>query len=103
VDLSIVDAAGELGAIPTEFAYYLNYPNPFNAQTSLRFDVPQQSRVQITIYNIMGQEVAWPVDAVYVPGRYRVLFDAGQLPSGMYLVKMTAADYVKIGKMMLLK
>jgi hypothetical protein len=47
--------------------------------------------------------VARPVDDIYVPGRYRVLFDAGALPSGMYLVKMTAADYTKIGKMMLLK
>jgi hypothetical protein len=103
VDLSIAGAAAERGVIPTEFAYYQNCPNPFNARTSLRFDVPQQSRVQITIYNIMGQEVARPVDAVYVAGRYRLLLDAGQLPSGMYLVKMTAADYARIGKMMLLK
>jgi len=103
VDLGIVDAAGELGVIPTEFAYYQNYPNPFNAQTSLRFDVPRQSRVQITLYNIMGQEVARPVDKVYAPGRYRVLYDASRLPSGMYLVKMSAAGYAKIGKMMLLK
>jgi hypothetical protein len=103
VDLSIADAAAEPGVIPTAFAYYPNYPNPFNAQTSLRFDVPQQSRVQIAVFNIMGQEVARPVDEVYVPGRYRVLYDASGLPSGMYLVKMTTADYVKIGKMMLLK
>jgi len=101
--LGIVDAAGELGVIPTEFAYYQNYPNPFNAQTSLHFDVPQQSRVQITIYNIMGQQVARPVDRPFGPGRYRVAYDASGLPSGMYLVKMTAADYTKIGKMMLLK
>jgi len=103
VDLSIADAAAEPGVIPTAFAYYPNYPNPFNAQTSLRFDVPQQSRVQITIYNIVGQEVARPVDHVYAPGRYRLLYDASGLPSGMYLVKMTAADFTKIGKMMLLK
>jgi hypothetical protein len=103
VDLSIVAAVGERSMIPTEFAYHPNYPNPFNAQTSLRFDVAQQSRVQIVIYNIMGQEVAWPVDDVYVPGRYRVLYDGSSLPSGMYLAKMTAADYTKIGKMMLLK
>jgi len=103
VDLAIVDAASDSRGIPTEFAYYPNYPNPFNAQTSLRFDVPQQSRVQITIYNIMGQEVARPVDADYAPGRYHMLYDASGLPSGMYLVKMTAADYTKIGKMMLLK
>ena len=103
VDLHIALAVDGNLPLPTEFAYYPNYPNPFNAQTSLRFDVPQQSRVQLAIFNIMGQEVARPVDNVYAPGRYRVLFDAGRLPSGMYLVKMTAADFTKIGKMMLLK
>jgi hypothetical protein len=89
--------------LPTVFAYYQNYPNPFNATTALRFDVPQQSRVQITIFNITGQEVARPVDAVYAPGRYRLLYDASGLPSGMYLVKMSAGDYTQTGKMMLLK
>jgi hypothetical protein len=89
--------------LPTEFAYYPNYPNPFNATTSLRFDVPQQSRVEIAIFNITGQEVARPVDGEYAPGRYHVLFDAAALPSGMYVVRMSAADYTKVGKMMLLK
>jgi hypothetical protein len=103
VDLSVVAAAGERSVIPTEFAYYPNYPNPFNATTALRFDVPQQSRVQIAIFNIMGQEVARPVDHPYAPGRYSVLFGAGDLPSGVYLVRMSAADYTKIGKMMLIK
>jgi hypothetical protein len=104
VDLHIGPSAVDANLpLPTEFAYYQNYPNPFNATTALRFDVPQQSRVEIAIFNIMGQEVARPVDEVYVPGRYRLLFDAGRLPSGMYLVKMTAADYTQIGKMMLLK
>jgi hypothetical protein len=103
VDLSVVAAAGERSVIPTEFAYYPNFPNPFNATTALRFDVPQQSWVQITVFNIMGQEVARPVDRPYAPGRYSVRFGAGDLPSGVYLVRMSAADYAKVGKMMLLK
>jgi bacillopeptidase F (M6 metalloprotease family) len=103
INLHIADAADNSEPIPTEFAYYQNYPNPFNAQTALRFDVPQLSRVRITVYNIIGQEVAHPVDDVYSPGRYRVLYDASALPSGMYLVKMSSASYEKIGKMMLIK
>jgi hypothetical protein len=103
VDLSIVAAAGERSVIPTEFAYYPNYPNPFNATTALRFDVPQHARVQIVIFNVMGQEVARPVDADYDVGSYCMLFDARNLPSGMYLVRMTATSYTKIGKMMLIK
>jgi hypothetical protein len=103
VDLEIVDAADDLKLIPTEFAYHQNYPNPFNAQTTLRFDVPQQSRVRISLYNVMGQEVARLVDQEYAPGRYGVHYDASGLPSGIYLVRMSAANYSKIGKMMLLK
>jgi hypothetical protein len=103
VDATFTDAAGDARAIPTEFAYHQNYPNPFNAMTVLCFDVPQRSRVRIVIFNVMGQEVAEPVDEVFLPGRYRVLYDAGRLPSGTYLVKMTAADFTQIGKMMLLK
>jgi hypothetical protein len=104
VDLHIGPSAVESGAaLPTEFAYYQNYPNPFNAVTALRFDVPQPSRVEIAIFNIMGQEVARPVDEVYAPGRYRVLFDGNALPSGMYLVRMNAGDFAHVSKMMLLK
>ena len=104
VDLHIGPSAVEPGTpLPTEFAYYQNYPNPFNAITALRFDVPQESRVEIAIFNIMGQEVARPVDEVFVPGRYRVLFNAGALPSGMYLVRMNAGGFAQVSKMMLLK
>ncbi|RPH94544.1 T9SS C-terminal target domain-containing protein [candidate division KSB1 bacterium] len=103
IDLDIDLAVDPLASLPTEFAYHQNYPNPFNAVTALRFDVPQQSRVQIAIFNVMGQEVARPVDDVYVAGRHQILFDAGDLPSGMYLVKMTAGDFTKNGKMLLLK
>jgi hypothetical protein len=103
VDATFADAVDDLNALPAAFAFHQNYPNPFNAQTWLSFDVPQQSRVRITVFDIVGREVARPVDAVYVPGRYRLPFDAGRLPSGMYLAKMTADDYARVGKMMLLK
>jgi hypothetical protein len=105
VDVSVIpSAAGDLvHSLPTEFALHQSYPNPFNAQTRLRFDVPKESRVDILIYNIMGQEVAHPVSSIYQPGRYGVIFDAAGLPSGMYLLKMTAGDFTHIGKMMLLK
>lgn len=89
--------------LPQEMALYQNVPNPFNAQTSVRFDVPQRSRVQIAVFNIIGQEVARPVDDVYVPGRYRVLFDASALPSGMYLCRLEANGFSATKKMLLMK
>jgi hypothetical protein len=67
VELTVVSssvAEPAPGSVPAAFALHQNYPNPFNAQTSLRFDVRQQSRVQIVIFNVMGQEVARPVDEI---------------------------------------
>ncbi len=106
VDLDIVpgsgvDDPGEL--LPTEFALKQNYPNPFNPTTDLRFDVPRESFVKLVVYNIMGQEVARPVNSRMVAGRHRVTFDAGTLPTGMYLVRMDADGFSAVSKMMLLK
>lgn len=104
VDLLLSSSVeGDDTALPTEYALHANYPNPFNAATTLRFDVPAESRVEIVLYNVTGQEVARPVSDVYAPGRHRVLFDAGDLPSGMYLMRMTAGGTVQTGKMLLLK
>jgi hypothetical protein len=89
--------------LPTVFALHQNYPNPFNPTTLLRFDVPKESRVDLVIYNVMGQEVAHPVSDIYQAGRYNLTFDATNLPSGMYLVRMNAGEFSSVGKMMLLK
>ncbi len=89
--------------IPTQFALLASYPNPFNATTALNFDVPNESLVQITIYNVTGQEVARPVNSVVPAGHHRVLYTADNLPTGMYLVKMTAGSFNAIQKMVLLK
>ena len=90
-------------AIPTEFAYHSNYPNPFNATTTFSYDVPRESEVRIVIYDPTGREVARPVTGVWAAGCQRVTFDAGRLPSGMYLVRMSASDFHATGKMLLLK
>jgi len=103
VTITVSLDADDNTAIPTEFALKTNYPNPFNATTALRFDVPAESRVQITLYNVAGQEVARPVDQVMAAGSHSVLYDAGNLPTGMYLVKMTAGEFSAVQKMLLLK
>ncbi len=89
--------------LPTEFALHQNYPNPFNATTVLSFDVPQESQVELVLFNIQGQEVARPVDRLMAAGRHAVNFDATNLPTGMYLVKMNAGNYSAVQKMVLLK
>jgi hypothetical protein len=103
VDMSVLSVTEVGGELPTTFALHANYPNPFNPTTILPFDVPQQAHVDIIVYNVMGQEVARPVSGIYAAGRYRATFVGDNLPSGLYIVKMTAGGFTSMGKMMLLK
>lgn len=103
VTISVTLDAEDGASIPTEYALYQNYPNPFNASTMLRFDVPTESRVEVVLYNVQGQEVARPVDQVMAAGRHQVNYDASSLSTGMYLVMMTAGGFSSVHKMVLLK
>jgi hypothetical protein len=96
-------AADDPALVPTEFALKSSYPNPFNATTALNFDVPNESLVQIVIYNVTGQEVARPVNQVMAAGSHRVMFTADNLPTGMYLVRMSAGSFNAVQKIVLLK
>ena len=89
--------------VPFDFALEQNYPNPFNPNTMIRFSVPQNSMVNIKVYNIVGQEVAEIVNDVKTSGRYEISFEANGLASGIYLVKMQAGDFTSTIKMTLLK
>jgi hypothetical protein len=89
--------------IPTKFALYQNYPNPFNPTTTISYDLPVRSRVRLSIYNILGQEVATLVDSEQEPGRYDVKFDASDLPSGVYFYTLQTPYFTKTNKMVLVK
>ncbi|KPL06521.1 hypothetical protein AMJ86_08235 [bacterium SM23_57] len=88
---------------PADFKILSIYPNPFNQQTSVIFDVPNAQKVQVGIYNLLGQRVTSLVNQSMIPGSYRVLWDAGDLPSGVYFVQMSAGDFVQMRKVVLLK
>jgi parallel beta-helix repeat protein len=89
--------------IPNEFSLYQNYPNPFNPTTVIRFDIPQPSNVEVTIFDILGRRVKVLVNEVKHPGRYEVSFNANNLPSGVYFYRITAGDYLNTKKMLLIK
>jgi hypothetical protein len=89
--------------IPQKFALYQNYPNPFNPSTTISYDLPQRARVKLSIYNILGQEVATLVDGEQEPGRYSVKFDATDLPSGIYFYTLQTPYFTKTNKMVLVK
>jgi hypothetical protein len=75
-------------SVPIVFALAQNYPNPFNPTTTVRFDVPQLSQVDITVYDVMGREIRSLVRGDYAPGSYRIAFDATGLASGVYFYRM---------------
>lgn len=89
--------------IPKVFKLYNNYPNPFNPNSIIKFDIPKQSDVKLVIYSILGQEVEMLVNGHYEAGAYSVTWDGSNYPSGVYFYKITAGDYVEVKKMVLLK
>lgn len=90
-------------AIPTEYLLEQNYPNPFNPSTTIRFNLPNQSEVLLTVYDVIGREVSQLAQGIHNAGVYTVQFDASSLSSGVYYYKLTAGSYSSIKKMMILK
>ena len=88
---------------PTQFSLSQNYPNPFNPATVIRYTLPQPGRVTLKIYNLLGQEIKTLVDANQSPGPKSVTFDASTLPSGIYLYKLQAGNYLAVKKLALIK
>jgi hypothetical protein len=89
--------------VPKHFDLKQNYPNPFNPSTNIEFDIAKALNVKLVIYNIMGQEVKTLANQNMTPGSYRVDFNASELSSGTYLYRLTAGDYVKTNKMVVVK
>jgi hypothetical protein len=96
------------GSVPAAFALHQNYPNPFNPNTTIRYDLPQAVRVQIKIFNTLGQEITTLIDAVRPAGAYRVIWDSKnasgvQVASGVYVYQINAGSFVDSKKMVLIR
>ncbi len=89
--------------VPAEYRLSQNYPNPFNPVTNIDYDLPKNSLVKITIYDMTGREVAVPVNEFKTAGRYSVSFNAMKLASGIYYYKIQSGDFSAVKKMTLLK
>ncbi|MBD3225272.1 MAG: T9SS type A sorting domain-containing protein, partial [Caldithrix sp.] len=89
--------------VPRQTELYQNYPNPFNPRTHLRFYLAKPSHVTIDIYNTVGQKLITLVDDTYRPGQHTVVFDGGNLPSGLYLYRLQTDNKSVFKKMILLK
>jgi len=88
---------------PLTFDLAQNYPNPFNPSTSIKYSVPESGNIRLSVFNIVGEEVAVLAEGFSQAGFYEVTFDASNLSTGVYLYKLQSANSVQTKKMMLLK
>jgi len=107
-DVGIIPEDKNTGTIPAKFALLQNYPNPFNPETKIVYTLPQSSKVNLTIYNILGQQVRKLTDTVQNAGTYTLTWDARNdfgenLPTGIYLYVLRTDNQRIAHKMVLVR
>jgi hypothetical protein len=100
---AVSDVGPSAGTLPHSSILSQNYPNPFNPTTTIPFAVSSGARTTLVVYDILGREVARPVDEWKDPGEYRVQFDAAALASGMYITRFTSGTVTQTNKMILMR
>jgi hypothetical protein len=88
---------------PAHYALQQNFPNPFNPSTRIQYSTPSAGRVQLKVFNILGEEVSTLVQEEQAAGVHTVRFDARDLPSGMYFYRLEAPGFQETRKMLLTK
>jgi CubicO group peptidase (beta-lactamase class C family) len=93
----------EDNGLPKDFTLRQNYPNPFNPTTTIKYSIPQSSKVVIKVYDVLGNEIETIVNEEKPAGTYELTWNAENLPSGVYFYQFKAGSYVNTKKMLLLK
>ena len=106
--MTLVSNDREEGLTPSEFYVSANYPNPFNPSTQIRYALPEQSKVTIVIYNMLGGKVRTLVNDYQDAGYRNILWNAtndigAPVSAGMYIYTIQAGEFRKTRKMVLLK
>jgi hypothetical protein len=89
--------------IPKTYSLNQNYPNPFNPVTKIEYAVPNDVKVTIKVYDVVGREVNVLVNEVKTAGYYSINWNASNLSSGIYFYQMKAGNFYAVKKMMLIK
>jgi hypothetical protein len=94
--------------LPDEYSLSRNYPNPFNPSTIIEYSLPgipgkDYLQVRLVVFDILGREVVTLVDAMQKAGLYKINFDADKIPSGVYFYRLTAGQFSKSRKMILIR
>ena len=88
---------------PVSYSLMQNYPNPFNPSTLIEYSIPEESFVELNVYDILGNEIATLVNEQQPAGNYRADFNANTKPAGLYFARLTSNEFTKVIKMTLLK
>ncbi len=101
VVISKIDRQKSLGAL--DFSLEQNYPNPFNPKTMISWQLPVNSHVNLSVYNILGQKVITLIDEKQKAGTHQVKWNANDFSSGIYFYRIQAEDFVQTKRMLLIK
>jgi hypothetical protein len=100
---TITGVTSQNGEVPTEYRLSQNYPNPFNPATTINYSIPVAGNVELGIFNMLGQKVASIQNGFQTPGNYTAHFNAADLPSGVYMYRISSGSYSESRKMILVK
>ncbi len=100
---AVMGVPGNQNETPQTFNLKQNYPNPFNPATKIEFSIPYQEFVTLRVFDILGREIAVPVEKNMKAGKYTVDFDASGLSSGVYIYRIEAGRFTDAKKMILIK
>jgi glucuronoarabinoxylan endo-1,4-beta-xylanase len=102
-EITSINRKEQKGTLPYKFSLEQNYPNPFNPLTIIPYQIAMSSKVKISVYDILGREVAILVNERQSAGRYRIEFEANNLASGIYVYKLSTDSFEQSRKMLLLR
>jgi|TARA_B100001146_G_scaffold223604_1_gene238719 hypothetical protein len=89
--------------IATRYELGQNYPNPFNPTTHIRFNIPETANAKLTVFNVMGEEIATLVDGVMQAGGHTVSWNAASMPTGVYFYQLESGNFSQTKKLLLVK
>jgi hypothetical protein len=90
-------------SIPSEYQLAQNFPNPFNAQTAIDYDLPASADVAISIFDILGRKLETLVNEHQDAGHHQVVWNAADSPSGFYFYRIKAGEFIQTKRATLLK
>ena len=101
--IGIITSVSGIQSQINSFELFQNYPNPFNSSTTIKFNISEPQNVKLSVYSLLGEEVAVLINEYKSSGTYTVNFNADKLASGIYFYQLSSSGFISTRKMLLLK